>query len=186
MEKEDDGSIRYKLEPYLNQRTRFRGTFLKLGRKMGYKGPEVTVLIINISLVEDPLQNIVTGHLWFRYTKGFEQLILQSGDVVEFTARVTYYKKGYSETDEENPKRLDYHLSHPRNIVKRGRVEGDHSSYDLANQILLQQVSEWWDAKRTAIQQRAELITSAKEHSGPYPIKQKSREKWRDCKITDF
>lgn len=184
MEKEEDGSIRYKLEPYLNQRTRFRGTFLKLGRKMGYKGPEVTVLIINISLVEDPLQNIVTGHLWFRYTKGFEQLILQSGDVVEFTARVTYYKKGYSETDEENPKRLDYHLSHPRNIVKRGRVEGDYSSYDHANQILLQQVSEWWDAKKTAIQQRAEAIALTKNNS--YPTKVKVKDKWRDCKITDF
>ena len=184
MEKEEDGSIRYKLEPYLNQRTRFRGTFLKLGRKMGYKGPEVTVLIMNISLVEDPLQNTVTGHLWFRYTKGFEQLDLQSGDIVEFTARVTYYEKGYSETDEENPKRLDYHLSHPRNIVKRGRVEGDYASYDLANQILLQQVSEWGDAKRTAIQQRVEAVALTEKHS--YPIETKAKDKWRDCKITDF
>ena len=38
---------------------------------------------------------IVTDHLWFDLTKGFESADLLPGDVVEFCARVSIYEKGY-------------------------------------------------------------------------------------------
>ena len=106
-------------------RTRFAGTFERYGKKTGWKGrEEKTVLLKNIIATDSG--ESVTDHLWFNLTKGFEALgELQPGDVIEFEARVTTYKKGYWGYNEErrceNPPRTDYKLERPTRITKKDR-----------------------------------------------------------------
>lgn len=69
----------------------FTATFIRFGFRDGYKGPVKTILLQDV-LLDD---KIVTDHLWFDLTKGFESADLLPGDVVEFCARVSIYEKGY-------------------------------------------------------------------------------------------
>lgn len=71
----------------------FTATFIRFGFRDGYKGPVKTILLQDV-LLDD---KIVTDHLWFDLTKGFESADLLPGDVVEFCARVSIYEKGYNE-----------------------------------------------------------------------------------------
>ena len=63
---------------------------------------------------------MVTDHLWFNLTKGFEALQLLEGDIVGFDARVTRYLKGYRgrREDELRPVGVDYRLSFPTKVEK--------------------------------------------------------------------
>jgi hypothetical protein len=99
-------------------RATFRGTFVRYGTKKGWKGyPEKTILLKEI---KDATGKIVTDHLWFNCTVGFNKLILNEGDAVEFNARVKDYIKGYRGYREEvyKPVEVDYRLSHPTKIRK--------------------------------------------------------------------
>lgn len=69
----------------------FTATFIRFGFRDGYKGPVKTILLQDVLLDG----KIVTDHLWFDLTKGFESADLLPGDVVEFCARVSIYEKGY-------------------------------------------------------------------------------------------
>mgnify|MGYP000313283720 CR=1 FL=1 len=69
----------------------FTATFIRFGFRDGYKGPVKTILLQDVLLDG----KIVTDHLWFNLTKGFESADLLPGDVVEFCARVSIYEKGY-------------------------------------------------------------------------------------------
>lgn len=97
------------------ERERFLGTFSNFGIKSGYKHELTTILFINI---KDLHGNLLTDHLWFNFTKEFEDLYcrehLHTGTILSFNARVTSYNKGY--TKEE----WDYKLSHPRKFMKEG------------------------------------------------------------------
>jgi hypothetical protein len=102
-------------------RTTFRGTFVRSGTKRGYTGKTLTTLLFKD--ITDADGNVVSDHLWFNYTKGFEKLSpWQPGDIVEFDARVTCYTKGYAGYREdvciERPLEYDYKLSRPSRIVK--------------------------------------------------------------------
>ncbi len=112
-------------------RKKFTGVFVREGEKPGwsYSGPRKTVLLRDIT---DEKGQIVTDHLWFNLTKGFENECLVEGDIVEFHARVKPYLKGYSETHFENPFRLDYKLSHPTKIRCVGWVDDD-GNYVIAD-----------------------------------------------------
>lgn len=90
----------------------FYGTFERFGIKNGYRGTEKTVLLKNIKN-EDGI--VVTDHLWFNFTKGFEKLNLEPGMVVQFDARVAEYVKGYRGWREDVycPLSVDYKLSYP-------------------------------------------------------------------------
>lgn len=70
----------------------FTATFIRFGFRDGYKGPVKTILLQDVLLDG----KIVTDHLWFDLTKGFESADLLPGDVVEFCARVSIYEKGYN------------------------------------------------------------------------------------------
>lgn len=70
----------------------FTATFIRFGFRDGYKGPVKTILLQDVLLDG----KIVTDHLWFDLTKGFESADLLPGDVVEFCARVSIYEKGYT------------------------------------------------------------------------------------------
>ena len=103
----------------MNQtRCRFKGIFERYGKKTNYKGfPETTVLLKEIRKGD----KIVSDHLWFSLTKGFQKLgELKQGDVVEFDARVTEYLKGYKgyREDVDKPLETDYRLSFPTKFSK--------------------------------------------------------------------
>ena len=110
--------MRKELKKMDTQREVFTGVFSKYGIKSNYKGPSTdTLLLMNI---RDEAGAIVTDHLWFNLTKGFEKLgSLKKGDRIRFEARVKRYKKGYVNRkigiDQQS---FDYKLSHPTKMEK--------------------------------------------------------------------
>lgn len=100
-----------------DERHEFVGVFSRQGTKNGFKGPVKTVLLIDVRTTDG---KIVTDHLWFNMTKGFEILNLKEGDVIGFAARVSPYEKGYkgSRDDIYEPISIDYRLSYPTKIHK--------------------------------------------------------------------
>ena len=105
-------------------RARFTGAFKRYGTKTGWQGRvEQTVLLVDI---KDTLGIAVADHLWFNLTKGFAEVELKPGDVVEFSARVTPYLKGYKgyREDEDLPLiERDYRLSYPTKFEKVGETQ---------------------------------------------------------------
>ena len=100
------------------QRGVFTGVFSKYGIKSNYKGPSTdTLLLTNI---RDNQSTLITDHLWFNLTKGFEKLgTLRQGDIIQFEARVKKYKKGYVNRQAGiDDSKVDYKLSHPTKIGK--------------------------------------------------------------------
>lgn len=111
--------MREKLGKYLGKRRTFQGVFKRFGSKSGYKGPEKTVLVVN--LIDFVTKELLTDHLWFTCGKQFDTLDLHEGDIVQFDARVTQYLKGYlgrNEFDEEGFQSIDYRLSFPTKVFK--------------------------------------------------------------------
>ena len=108
--------MRTELKKINKIRTTFTGTFERFGTKSGYHGPETTVLIKG---VKDSNGKIVADHLWFNYTKGFEDANLSEGDTVQFDARVKMYEKGYKGRREDVDSYIedDYKLSFPTKII---------------------------------------------------------------------
>lgn len=102
----------------------FTATFIRFGFRDGYKGPVKTILLQDVLLDG----KIVTDHLWFDLTKGFESADLLPGDVVEFCARVSIYEKGYKGYRNDvfdRPIEKDYRLSRPTKIKKIGKKSID-------------------------------------------------------------
>jgi hypothetical protein len=114
--------MRNSLKDIENIRNIFTGTFVRLGTKNGYMGIEKTVLLKDI---RDKDNKIITDHLWFNYTKGFEKANLKENDIVQFNARVSVYEKGYCgyKLDVYKPIEKDYKLSYPTKIIKIKRGE---------------------------------------------------------------
>lgn len=112
--------MREELEKLYNWRDRFYGKFERFGTKTNYKTgkPEKTLLLLDIRTRSG---KVVTDHLWFNFTKGFEKVDvkkpLKQGDLLRFDARVRSYTKGY-EKDQ-----FDYKLSFPSNIVKVNSIK---------------------------------------------------------------
>ncbi|HEY9044992.1 MAG TPA: hypothetical protein VIN08_03820, partial [Ohtaekwangia sp.] len=108
--------MRKELAKEEGQRKRFRAVFSRFGKKTNYNGySEETVLFRHV--VDLETNKVVTDHLWFSLTKGFEQLKLSEGMQVEFDARVKLYTKGYVNTRYKIDKsKEDYKLSHPTKI----------------------------------------------------------------------
>ena len=114
---------RLELKKIYKIRTRFKGVFVRIGIKTNtYTGWQEETLLLR-DIIELETGKKVTDHLWFNYTKGFKDLgELSEGDILEFDARVTPYKKGYRGYDDDkwlaNPPRIDYKLSRPTKIKK--------------------------------------------------------------------
>lgn len=109
--------IRKALGANEGERSVYTGEFVRTGTKHGFKGDVKTVLLKD---VKDETGQIVTDHLWFNMTKGFEQANLQPGDIVEFRGKVERYIKGYKGYREDIYKPLedDYKLSRPTKVKK--------------------------------------------------------------------
>lgn len=97
------------------KRHEFTAKFERFGSKNGWRGPEKTVLIVH---VKDDQGKIVSDHLWFNFTKGFEKLNLVPGDIIQFSARVSEYEKGYKGYGIFSETEFDYKLSYPTKIKK--------------------------------------------------------------------
>lgn len=111
--------MRKELEKINSERTRFAAIFVRYGAKPGWTGyPIKTILLKNVNNGE----SMVTDHIWFTMTKGFEALgELKEGDHIEFSARVKEYAKGYVNTREDiDESEIDYKLSHPTKIIALG------------------------------------------------------------------
>lgn len=118
--------MRVKLQEIEEVRDVFTGTFTKFGTKPnGWHQPLKTVLLVDI---KDAQGEVVTDHLWFNNTKGFDALILAAGDQVEFRARVKPYEKGYrgwNRDEFDSPIETDYKLSHPTKVRKLTQGDQD-------------------------------------------------------------
>lgn len=103
-------------------RKKFRATFSRFGKKTTYHGySDQTILLLHVTDLDT--QEIVTDHVWFSYTKGFEKVDLSPGVVVEFEARVKSYRKGYVNRKYKiDESRVDYKLCNPTRI----RVKSPH------------------------------------------------------------
>jgi hypothetical protein len=112
--------MRRNLAAESGKRKKFSATFIRIGKKMNYKGyTEETILLK--SIVDLETNKVVTDHIWFSYTKGFEKIALTEGTHLEFEARVKEYSKGYVRKDLKiNNRVTDYKLSHPTKIKKIG------------------------------------------------------------------
>lgn len=109
--------MRKKLASETGDRKRFRGVFVKTGKKTNFKGySEDTLLLKNI--VDLDSNEVVTDHIWFAYTKGFDALgTLHEGMRIEFDARIKEYTKGYiNKALSINNRKRDYKLSNPTRI----------------------------------------------------------------------
>ena len=105
-----------------NQRMTFFGVFARYGTKSNWHGyPEKTILLKQI---KDENDKVLTDHIWFHLTKGFEKLgKLHKGDRIQLDARVKQYLKGNVYHNKCIDHRVtDYKLSHPTKI-KRVMVE---------------------------------------------------------------
>jgi hypothetical protein len=111
--------MRQELRKMNDVRATFRGTFVRYGTKTNWHGyPEKTILLKDI---KDTSGKVVTDHLWFNCTLGFQKLALNENDEVVFDARVKDYIKGYRGYREDvydKPVEVDYRLSHPTKIHK--------------------------------------------------------------------
>lgn len=108
--------MREKLKNRYGKRDRFRGSFVRFGKKSGYKDWATTVLLVNIKDAEGAE---LSDHLWFNYTKEFSRLCCEGkltlGVIVEFNARVAVYEKGYMGDGREFGE-IDYKMSFPRKL----------------------------------------------------------------------
>ena len=98
------------------ERKRFKATFVRVGKKVNFKGySEDTILLKAVTDAET--NQVVTDHIWFTYSKGFEKTGLTEGMGIEFEARVKEYRKGYvNKRAGINNSAKDYKLSHPTKI----------------------------------------------------------------------
>jgi len=108
--------MRSQLKNDAGKRKKFIATFERLGKKAGYTGhSEETILLKNVTDTET--NKIVTDHVWFSFTKGFQDARLTEGTKVEFEARVKEYTKGYVNNHYKiNFQSKDFKLSHPTKI----------------------------------------------------------------------
>jgi hypothetical protein len=100
-------------------RKRFSGIFTRIGKKKNFKGySEDTILLT--SIVDLETREKITDHLWFAFTKGFQDAGLREGkegSAIEFDARVKEYVKGYvNRSAGVDKSRADWKLSNPTKI----------------------------------------------------------------------
>lgn len=101
-----------------DSRFTFRGQFARYGYKratdrQGNEHYTPTLLLTNLQVQDDNRFTLVTDHLWFNLTKGFQKLgLLKPDDIVQLNGRVNDYYKGYF----TSPKQRDIKLSYPSKI----------------------------------------------------------------------
>ena len=107
------------------ERKRFTGIFIRIGKKTNYKGySEETILLKQITDISE--NRLVADHVWFTFSKVFEDAGIREGDLIAFDARIKSYKKGYVNSARNMRKRkTDFKLSHPTKIEIIERAIGN-------------------------------------------------------------
>jgi hypothetical protein len=97
-------------------RKKFRAIFVRTGKKTNFRGySEETILLKNIIDVEN--ESTVADHIWFAYSKRFQEVSQTPGACITFEARIKKYNKGYSNARYKiDHRRIDYKLSNPTKI----------------------------------------------------------------------
>ncbi len=108
--------MRKALKQLNGERRRFTGTFVRFGKKTGWKGKTLTTVLIEH--IKDANNKTVCDHLWFNQTKEFESLKLKKEDRIAFDARVKKYYKGYQgyREDIDKPVEMDFRLANPTKV----------------------------------------------------------------------
>lgn len=110
--------MRKKLADKEGARKVFTAIFSRLGKKAGYTGYSVETILLR-KVTDVATGELVTDHLWFTFTKGFQLFGLKEGDVLEFEARVKSYTKGYvNKRLAIDKEKRDYKLSNPTKIKR--------------------------------------------------------------------
>lgn len=105
--------MRTALKKEAGTRKKFKGTFVRIGRKAGFKGYSQETILLK-EIIDLELGKVVTDHVWLNLTKGFEQIGIKEGMIIEFEARIKEYTKGYVNTRYKiDNQKKDYKLSHP-------------------------------------------------------------------------
>lgn len=112
--------MRKKLGESEGVRKRFSAVFVRVGKKTNFNGySEDTILLRNVTDIETG--QVVSDHLWFTYSKRFEDANIREGNTIEFDARVKEYTKGYVNRQlKVDQRKQDFKLSHPTNVKVRG------------------------------------------------------------------
>ena len=109
--------MRRKLGKEEGIRKKFTAMFSRTGKKTNFKGySEDTLLLTDVrdALTNEP----VCDHIWFTYSKTFDDARLGEGMKISFEARVKSYTKGYANKAlGVNRKTTDYKLSHPTKVT---------------------------------------------------------------------
>ena len=124
--------MRQQLEKIEDIRMTFIGIFERYGTKTNWNGyPENTILLRD---VKNSIGKIVTDHIWFSLTKGFQKLgKLENGDIIQFQARVKPYIKGYiNHNNYIDEREIDYKLNNPTKIEKIGNSNESIQIQDIS------------------------------------------------------
>jgi hypothetical protein len=110
--------MRHKLSAEEGQRKRYIATFSRVGKKRNFKGySEDTILLVDVR--DGNTNEKVCDHVWFTFSKAFEQIRFEEGMQISFEARVKEYKKGYvNRSLNVNRSKKDFKLSHPTKVEK--------------------------------------------------------------------
>ena len=113
--------MRKGLAKQVGERKKFHARFVRFGKKTNYYGfTEETILLKDVIDLESARK--ITDHIWFSYTKSFQQIPLADGMIIEFEARIRKYSKGYKNSRYKiDHRREDYKLSHPTKILVKDR-----------------------------------------------------------------
>ena len=108
--------MRMALASKRNERAMYTATFVRFGsRPVGYGLIQVTAVFADVT---DQEGTVVAEHQWFDVTAAMGALNLQGGDMLEFSARVELYARGYRgyREDIDKPYELDYRLVRPEAV----------------------------------------------------------------------
>lgn len=147
-----------------------RHTFTATFERTGYKTTELrsktyyqpTILVSNVM---DQASNLLTDHLWFNYTLGFQKLgHLEKGDRLQFDGRISTYTKGYLGRDtflsEKHPVATDYKIERPTKIkllnASEPRVPLPKENWDLVQLIMKENEAFYKARDEQAEQERFE------------------------------
>jgi len=108
--------MRENLKKINGVRAKFTARFVRYGTRKTYTGRRDKTLLFRE--IRDEAGELRADHLWFHNSKAFQNLgELQGGEIIEFYARVTPYKKYYRGLDSfERMREIDYKLSHPTQV----------------------------------------------------------------------
>ncbi len=71
----------------------YRARFGGYGHKLTLYGPELTVLLLDVTFVKKGV--VVADHVWADFHEGFVNENCRPGDIVEVDGRAKKYKKGF-------------------------------------------------------------------------------------------